>query len=236
MKLTRRVRTADELLTELERDPVYVERQRRWAEEERENVRRYDEASAPLLGELSAAGLELVAVRDLKAHGDPGVLPIVSRFLRAEGYLPVKQDTVAALTGRWARRAAGSFLVEEFKAIDPAADSQGQLRWSIGDVLEHVADERVIDDVITISLDQRHGSHRGFVVVALGNMRRAREKVEPILLRLLQDPDVAGYAIMGLAKLGATDAIPAITPFLKHPAPWVRREAKKALARLEKKV
>lgn len=235
MKLTRKVRTAGELLAELEQDPEYMERQRQRETARLANHRRYDEAAAPLLAKLSAAGVKLQAVRDLKEFGDPSILPVISNFLRTEGYVPVKQDVIAAMRGRWARRVAGPFLVEEFKAIDPAADGTGKLRWSVGDALEHVADERVLDEVLAISLDHRHGDQRGLVVASLGNMRRARDRVEPVLLQLLEDDDVAGYAIMGLAKLGANDAIPAIAPFLTNSAPWVRREAKKALARLEKR-
>jgi HEAT repeat protein len=37
---------------------------------------------------------------------------------------------------------------------------------------------------------------------------------------------------MGLGKLRAKEASPVIQRFLDHPEPWVRKEAKKALARL----
>jgi hypothetical protein len=54
----------------------------------------------------------------------------------------------------------------------------------------------------------------------------------PIQLGLLGDEEVAGYALMGLGKLKAPEARPAIEPFVGHPTTWVRKEAKKALSRI----
>jgi len=42
------------------------------------------------------------------------------------------------------------------------------------------------------------------------------------------------YALAALAKLKPPSARPYIEPFLKHPKPHVRNEAKKALARIDK--
>jgi HEAT repeat protein len=70
------------------------------------------------------------------------------------------------------------------------------------------------------------------VVAALGNMRRARDQVLPTLLTLLDDDDIAGYAIMALGKLKASEARSAIEPFIHHREPWVRKEAKKALDKI----
>jgi HEAT repeat protein len=69
------------------------------------------------------------------------------------------------------------------------------------------------------------------VVAALGNMRDPRA-VE-ILLELLADDAVSGYAAMGLGKLRAAVARPFILPLLEHPERWVRQEAAKALKRID---
>jgi HEAT repeat protein len=106
------------------------------------------------------------------------------------------------------------------------------LRWAIGDALERVADESVLDDLIAIATDPRQGRDRALVVTALGNMARARERVVPVLLGLLEDEEVAPYAVMGLGKLRVLEAKPAIERFREHPEAWVRKESKKALGRL----
>jgi hypothetical protein len=73
----------------------------------------------------------------------------------------------------------------------PACAGRSATRW------KRVADESVVEDLIEIATDARHGSHRGLVVAALGNMAKARDRVLPVLLALLDDEDVAGYAVMG---------------------------------------
>ncbi len=124
-------------------------------------------------------------------------------------------------------------MVDEFRRIDPADDSADtSIRWSIGDALERVADESVVDDVIAIAQDMQHGRHRRLVVAALGNMKAARDRVVPVLLDLLADASVAPYAVMALGRLRAGGARAAIEPFLNDPETWVRKEAAKALARL----
>ena len=45
---------------------------------------------------------------------------------------------------------------------------------------------------------------------------------------------LAGYAIMSLGKLRARKAAPMIKRFENHPQAWIRREAKKALAKIER--
>jgi HEAT repeat protein len=70
------------------------------------------------------------------------------------------------------------------------------------------------------------------VVLALANMRDSR--AVDVLLGLLDDDEVAGHAVMALGKLKAGKARPAIEEFLKHPKPWVRKEAKKALDKLRR--
>jgi HEAT repeat protein len=54
-----------------------------------------------------------------------------------------------------------------------------------------------------------------------------------VLIELLNDEEVAGHALMGLAKLKAHKSRPHIERFLNHAKPWIRTEASKALAKLE---
>jgi HEAT repeat protein len=66
----------------------------------------------------------------------------------------------------------------------------------------------------------------------MGNMRTP-EAVD-VLVRLLDDDEVAGHAIIGLGKLKEERAARHIRPFLTHPKSWVRQEAKRSLAKIEK--
>jgi HEAT repeat protein len=59
-------------------------------------------------------------------------------------------------------------------------------------------------------------------------------RAEDVLIDLLDDDEVAGHAIIALRKLKSKKAYPAIKRFLTHPKAWVRNEAKKALAKVDK--
>jgi hypothetical protein len=54
----------------------------------------------------------------------------------------------------------------------------------------------------------------------------------PLLVGLLGDGDVAAHAVMALGRLRPQGVRPAVEQLLDHPQALVRREAKKALARL----
>lgn len=60
------------------------------------------------------------------------------------------------------------------------------------------------------------------------------DRAVDVLIELLGDGEVAGFAVMALGKLKAKQARSRIKPLLKHPQPWVRKEASRALAALDK--
>lgn len=177
--------------------------------------------------------METLAELRQRGIGDRWAVPVLVKWLPEVEYLPLKRDLIATLGSRWARPAAAGPWLEEFRRINPAEDTAAtSVRWSIGDALERVADESVLDDLIEIATDVGQGRHRALVVTALGNMGKARDRVLPVLLGLLDDEEVAAYAVMGLGKLKAPEARAGIEEFLDHPEPWIRKEAKKALAKL----
>jgi HEAT repeat protein len=51
---------------------------------------------------------------------------------------------------------------------------------------------------------------------------------------LIDDHDVGVSAMIALGKLKAHTARPLVERFLAHPDSWVRQEAKKALARIDR--
>jgi HEAT repeat protein len=50
----------------------------------------------------------------------------------------------------------------------------------------------------------------------------------------LDDEDVAGHAVDALGRLRAPEALSHLDRFLQHPKAWIRKEAKKAINRIEK--
>ena len=105
-------------------------------------------------------------------------------------------------------------------------------KWAIGNTMEAIANDEVLDDIIVIINDKSNGKSREMFVAALGNMKDS--KVEPYLVNLLDDEDLSGYAIMALSKLEAISTIEAIRKAEKHSKPWVRKEAQKTIRKFEK--
>lgn len=225
--------TASELLEELASDPRYLERQRRLRDEEEKNRRAYLSAAAGLLADLQKAGYRARTLAELRANGDPLAVPILSSWMTRVDYVPLKLDIVHTLGSKWARPHAARPLIDEFRRIStqtgPDAD---QIRFAIGDSLERVADDSVAQDLFALARDRSHGSTRGLIVAALGNLKRQRARALSTLLELLSDDDVALYALLGLGKLRDASARPHVERFLKHPDESTRREAKKTMAKL----
>lgn len=191
------------------------------------------EASKPVLADLSLAGLDVDWIEDLynKRLDYQRAIPILLHWLPRVENPAVKEAIVRALSVPWARRTeAPVLLVEEFRR----AKSDLGLNWAIGNALSVVADDNVLSDIVGLIRDKTYGKAREMLVVALGNMRSP--DVKYILIELLDDKDLAGYAIMALGKLKCKEARPFIERFLNHPKSWVRKEAKKALARIDKTI
>jgi len=191
------------------------------------------EASKPVLANLSQAGLDVDWIEDLynKRLDYKRAIPILLRWLPRVENPAVKEAIVRALSVPWARNTeAPALLVEEFRR------SKGDfgLNWAIGNALSVVADDDVLNDIVGLIRDKTYGKAREMLVVALGNMKTP--DVKYFLIELLDDEDLAGYAIMALGKLKSKEARPFIERFLTHPKSWVRREAKKALARIDRMI
>lgn len=206
-------------------------------EQEAENSRRYLAAAGGLLTDLHAAGIHVEDVGELREPGvgDRRALPILLKWLPQITYRWLKIDVIATLSCRWAQPEAAPALVAEFRRIDPATDPEPTLgiRMAIGDALERVATESVIEDLIAIATDRDIGPHRAFIVASLGKMRRSRDRVIPLLIDLLDDETVAGYALIALRRLKAMEAKSRIEPMVSHPNDWVREQARKAVTKLD---
>lgn len=187
--------------------------------------------AAPVVAALRGAGFLVDTVADLfnKKMDYRTAIPILVEWLPRVANPDVKQDIVRALSVKWARHAAPLLLAEFERADDPKGTG---LRWAIGSALEVLSNDEIADGMIKLATDRRYGKAREMVVVGLGKLRDAR--VTDVLLNLLSDDEVVGHAVMALGKLRARTARSRIEPLLNHPKPWVRKEAKKALASIDK--
>ena len=197
----------------------------------RELIARNKEAAKPVLADLLQAGLDVDWIEDLynKRLDYKRVIPVLLHWLPRVDNPAIKEAIVRALSVPWAKHTeASKLLVEEFRR----SKSDFGLNWAIGNALSVVADDEVLDDIVNLIGDKTYGKAREMLVVALANMKTL--EVNHLLIELLNDEDLAGYAIMALGKLKSKEARPAIERFISHTNSWIRREAKKALVRIDK--
>lgn len=178
------------------------------------------------------AGLSVQSVFELvnSKNAYPQAIPILLECLPSIGDKWIKEGVVRALSVKEARGIADRVLVNEFDLISPMDRELQSLKWAIGNALSVVATDVVQDHLVALALDRKHGKSREMIVVALANFRNRR--IVDVLIKLLDDDEVCGHAIVALAKLKAREAVPLIQRFNNHSRPWVRREAEKALDKL----
>jgi HEAT repeat protein len=202
---------------------------------------------AAIRAELEAAG---ISARDFgffaREIPDAGIraprfdyaaaAPILILWLpRAQTPL-VKERIVRSLTGEKAAipDALGP-LVEEFRRAD---EDEWALKWAVGNALATLADASIVDDLVELAADRRHGKSREMLMDALA--RTKDERALDLLVELVNDDDMAGHAISALRSLGPKSSLPYLErarPALERQAaggvrPIARRQAKKALERL----
>lgn len=190
------------------------------------------QAEIPILEDLALAGFQIEWVSDLysKRLNYKDAIPILLRWLPRVENLDVKETIVRALSVPWAKPMAAPTLVAEFHKMEN--ESNTGIKWAIANALSVVADDNVFADIVDLVQDIQHGPARVMLALALGNMKTS--SAQDVLIDLLEDDLVAGQAIIALGKLKSQKAYSKIERFSSHPKAWIRKEAKKALARIEK--
>jgi hypothetical protein len=118
-------------------------------------------------------------------------------------------DAVARhLRGTAEPRAAFPALREAFVGwapIHPVAPG-----WTLGDLLAWAAQTKNADDLLELAQDTRYGMARQMIVDSLWRFKK-HTQVEPVLIRLMSDPDVALHAMSALRRVvGNAAALPLI--------------------------
>ena len=186
--------------------------------------------------ELQKVGIRINGVYDLvnSRRSYKEAIPVLVKLLPSIKDDRIKEGVVRALA---VKEAVGGdvsrAMICEFEGISPSAPPSMQaLKWAIANTLSVVARDPVFEEIAALACEKQHGKAREMLAVALGNMKDSR--AIDVLVKLLNDDEVAGHALMALGKLKAAKAKPAIERFLDHPKPWVRKEAERALRKIEK--
>ena len=211
----------------------------RWEDEHADLQEAYATFAAPLADDLERAGFPVARLRDLRRRGvgGPAALPVLLYWLPRVTFAALKVDVIYALGSPWARPEACRPLLEEHAFLhDEPGVAASRVRAAICSSLERIADESVLEEIVGLATDESLGAERGMAVVALGNMRHARERVTPLLVELLGDEQVELFALLGLSKLGARDTIREFAIRTRHRNPMIRRLAVRTVAAWASKV
>lgn len=119
------------------------------------------------------------------------------------------------------------FLINEFKNA-----KTNQYRWVIGNAMYVIQDKNIGEKVLELVNDKKYGTGRQMIVNGLNRFNT--EETKQVLIKLLDDDDVAGHAVYALSKFKDYSLIRYLSPLIDDKRYLVKKEAKKAIARLEK--
>ncbi|HSG40191.1 MAG TPA: HEAT repeat domain-containing protein, partial [Thermoanaerobaculia bacterium] len=88
------------------------------------------------------------------------------------------------------------------------------------------------DSIKNLALDKERGQAREMLAFALAKMKNPQ--AADVLIGLLADEVMVGHAIAALGKLRERRARTLIEQHLDHPKAWIRKEAKRAMAKIDK--
>jgi hypothetical protein len=206
-----------------------------------------DDSPAPpepeaLFDELAAVGVFITSVWDLV--NDPADYPqatsVLLRWLvNLDDAAPesashpaqaLREGIVRGLMVKSAKPAAAPALIEQFRRF--GRQQQSHIGWTIGAALQIVTDDASFDDLAELVLDPTYGRSRQELVLALGRMTDPR--AASIARQVLADDDLVAHAVIVLGKLKSLEARADIAHLANHQRPFVRREVRKALARIDR--
>jgi HEAT repeat protein len=189
-----------------------------------------------VLEALQEAGVRAASVWDLPnaRTSYTKALPTLVALLPEVHDHRVKEAIVRALAVREAQGMATGPLIAELRRLrmmDPVATP---LAWAIGNALSVVVEpgSHYFADLVELLRDRLLGRGRQMLAEALARTEDGR--AVGVLIELLSDSDLTGHVLYALGKMKATAARPHIEKYLAHANPWVRKEARRAAAKIEK--
>lgn len=185
---------------------------------------------------LRAVGVSVDSSQDLMNTNAPypSAIPVLIEMLEKVESYAVKEIIVRSLAVKEARGKAEPALIAAFQSsLDDGEVEARAFRWAIANTLDAIGGKGDVNALIGLLRDPRSARARGLLSIAAAKTKD--RSVVPVLLSYLDSEDLQGFAARGLGLLRAKEAIPklgAIATETKNS--WIRREALKALQRIEK--
>lgn len=181
-----------------------------------------------LLQDVKEKGIEISSINDLMRINMKyrELVPILLMYLSDISDESDKEFIVRCLGVKGFVEASKPLISEFYKSKNIT------YKWAIGNSLAIISDIDSIPELIKIAQAKEHGIARQMVVEGLGVYKN--DDIKAVLISLLNDDEVVGHAISGLSKMSDKTLIKYIEPFLTYKVKWIRKEAGKAIKRLEK--
>lgn len=148
-------------------------------------------AEAPLVEALREVGLMVASVWDLvnDKGSNPAAVPVLLEHLRKPYPRRIQEGIARALAVPQARIGWQQLLREYNRIRELDSEREvNEIKWSLHLALAAAADKSVLDDLIHIACDSRHGFHRSRFVDALARIGGVR--AEAALAELRSDPQL----------------------------------------------
>ena len=181
-----------------------------------------------LIEEIRATGVEIDDIEELMHmdQNDKALVPIVVKYIKRFEETNYRELLVRAL-GVKGFTEASEVLLDEFYRSDDL-----HYKWAIGNTISIIADPNIVSEMIEISLNKEHGAARGMIVHELGRFKD--ERIKDVLISLLDDEDVDGYALHSLKLLKDESTRKYAERFLDCDIDWIRKEAESMIRKLDK--
>ena len=184
---------------------------------------------------LAKVGIVVDSIYDLvnTSAPYPEAIPVLLEWLPKINNPRIKEGVARALTLRDAGHEVAIALISEFKNYHVDSPQKESVKWAMGNAISvAAADKSLLDEIIALVRDKRHSRARQ--MLAHGLWRFKDKRAVDTLIEVLDDSDIQGHVLYALGRLKVECARPLIEPFLEHENSYIRKEAKTALARIDK--
>lgn len=184
--------------------------------------------------EIQEMGLGFNSISEVyySSGGYPELIPILLKYLRCKDMDDnLKEMIVRSLIVKEAKGIANNPLIDEYLEL---GNDKMLLKWAIGSAFMVIIQENDLARLEGIIKDKSNGISRQMFVSALYKVKNRRS--EAILLDAVEDPDISAHAIDALGRIGNVENIEVISRFTNSSNKLVKKEALKAIAKLNKKL
>ena len=187
----------------------------------------YAREHGELVADLKRSGLYVVDIWSWVNGSTPiAAEPILLRHLERCTHERLKEGITRALMQKSFKNTA-SVLIEQF-----ATSLDDSTRWAMAHAVAYLGfPKKSWPQILALASNRSYGRGRQYLVQRLHRIKLPQ--VEPLLIDLVDDPDVDAFAVSALGRCGGIAALERLRNVDATPrSPLFRRELAKAVSRL----